>query len=471
MEVQLKRVEVDEVLDALYVIPIVPRNTILKKHSVVIKEGKIEDILPTKEAHEKYKARIHHEDLSESHILMPGLINMHTHTPMTLLRGFADDVNLQTWLQEYIWPAEGEFVAPEFVEDGSALAISEMIRCGVTCFNDMYFYPGVTARIAEDVGMRCAVGIPVLQFPSKYAGLEKGKSIEQQYIDVGMAQVYDKFKDSKLVQITIAPHAAYTVGDEGYEKVIALSNKLNLKIHTHIHETKIDIENHRKAYKDQTCIQRIEALGLFKSKGRVIAAHCVHLDDKDRALFKEGEVSVVHCPESNLKLSSGVCDIASLLKIGVNVCLGTDGAASNDDLDLFGELRTAALLSKLVANSATAVPAWQILEVATINGAKALGIDKRVGSLEKGKEADIVAIKLKTEPVYNPITNLVYVGTNRVTDVWIQGKQVLMKEQLITMNEHNVLRRAALWGEKISTWKKQLDEQKQTQSNKEAEQK
>ncbi|ELR15271.1 Nethylammeline chlorohydrolase [Acanthamoeba castellanii str. Neff] len=434
--------KVDDVLHAKWIIPVVPDNTVLENHSLIIKNGKIHDILPTEEARHRYEGERHHA-IENHHVLIPGLVNMHCHAAMTLLRGFADDVSLEDWLSQYIWPAEGRWIGEEYIEDGTKLAVAEMLRCGVTCYNDMYFFPHVSARVTSDYGMRSAIGIPVIAFPSNWA------NDADDYIEKGLRELHDKYKDHPLVTVVMAPHSTYTMHDAGLLKAKKIADELGMRIHIHLHETAREVSDHQQNNEGMRPIERLQKLGLIDDK--LIAAHMCHVTDDEIKLWAEKGAHVVHCPESNLKLASGICPVQKFSKAGVNVSLGTDGAASNDDLDLLGEMRTAALVDKLQAKDATAMPGWQMLKLATINGAKALGLEHKIGSLEKGKEADVVAIKLRTEPVYNPITNLVYVGTNSVTDVWVAGKQLVKDEKMIGMNEDVLLRKAQQWGEKIKT--------------------
>eukprot|EP01087_Luapelamoeba_hula_P005692 TRINITY_DN1574_c0_g1_i4.p1 TRINITY_DN1574_c0_g1~~TRINITY_DN1574_c0_g1_i4.p1 ORF type:complete len:467 (+),score=61.74 TRINITY_DN1574_c0_g1_i4:1479-2879(+) len=435
---------VDEVLHARWIVPVVPSNTYLENHSLVIHQGKILDILPTAEAKGKYTSEVQHV-LEDHHALMPGLVNMHSHAPMTLLRGFSDDVKLQVWLEKSIWPAEARWVSEEFCADGTRIAVAEMIRCGVTCFNDMYHFPNITAQVASDSGMKCCIGIPVLIFPSNWA------SNAQEYMDKGRVHLFEKFKNHPLVSVAVAPHAPYTCDDAAFRLVKEFADEHKLPIHCHVHETSTEVVQHIASHDGVRPLQRLHDLGLLSPS--FIAVHMTQLTDEEIQLCAKQGVHVVHCPESNMKLASGMCPVARLLDAGVNVCIGTDSAASNDDLDMMSELRTASLLDKLQARDTEVVPAWQILHMATMGGAKALGLDKEIGSLEIGKSADVVAVHMRTEPVYNPITHLVYVGTNSITDSWIAGKAVLKDGKLLHIDEAALQRKAREWGHKISQWR------------------
>jgi len=365
---------------------------------------------------------------------------------MGLLRGLADDVQLLDWLMHYMWPAEGKFVSQEFVRVGSALTITELLRCGVTCVNDMYFFPDVTAKLINNCGMRATVGAPIIHFPTAWA------SNIDEYFDKGK-KLIEEYKNHPRVTTIFAPHAPYTVDDPTFRKIKEVSEQYNTKIHCHIHETMKEIEDHVKSpdHNGARPLERLDKLGLLNE--RLIAVHMTHLTKEEIKLVAARKVSVVHCPESNLKLGSGICPVRELLNSGANVCLGTDGSASNDDVDLLGEMRTSALIDKLKVEDAP-VPAWQMLKMGTLNGAKALGLDHKIGSLEVGKDADFVAVKLRCHPIYNPITSLVYNGTNSVEYVWVEGNMLLENRKIRTMDEFSLLKDAAVWHEKISSWDK-----------------
>ncbi|KAL6065060.1 5-methylthioadenosine/S-adenosylhomocysteine deaminase [Balamuthia mandrillaris] len=441
--------QVSEVVHARWIVPIVPDNCVLERHSLVIHQGKIHDILPTEEAKQKYVAEREHH-LHKHHVLIPGLVNMHCHTPMTLFRGFySDHTTLSQWLSNIV-QAEQRWVGPEFVEDGTRIAVGEMLRNGVTCFNDMYFFPEVTARVASSMGMRCNIGVPVIEFPTAW-----GKGPDE-YLEKGLAMA-EEFKEDPLVTISLAPHAPYTVNDESFLKVKKLAKEHNMRVHLHLHEEMAKVTESVKVHGVRP-IARMERLGIMDSS--LIAVHMAQILPEEIDLCAAKGVSVVHCPESNLKLGNGICPIADYISKGVNVCLGTDGAASNDDLDLLGEMRTAALMHRLHAQQTEGVkvlPSFEMLKMATINGAKALGLDHCIGSLEKGKWADLVAIELRTEPVFNPITNLVYVGTNSVSKVWVAGKLMAENGHNIGFDEEALQAKAHQWMEQIVAWEKSVN--------------
>ncbi len=433
---------VDTLLHARWVIPIEPPGQVLEHHSVAVTDGRIAAVLPTAQARLQLSAA--HQVELPGHTLLPGLVNAHTHTAMTLFRGLADDLPLMTWLQQHIWPAEQRWVHEEFVADGSRLAVAEMLRGGTTCFNDMYFFPNVTARVAAQAGMRAVVGLIVIDFPSAWADNQDGyfaRAIE----------VHDHYRNHPLVRTAFAPHAPYSVSDLPLTRVRKLADELELPVHMHVHETADEVQR-GIADHGQRPLARLDALGLVSPA--LVAVHMTQLSGEEIERLAAAGAHVVHCPESNLKLASGFCPVQRLLDAGVNVALGTDGAASNNDLDLWGELRTAALLGKGVAGDARAVPAFQALQMATLNGARALGLADEIGSLLPGKAADLVAVDLghpETSPVYHPVSQLVYaLGRHQVTDVWVAGVPVLRRGELTTLSAAGVGAHAAAWASRIA---------------------
>jgi 5-methylthioadenosine/S-adenosylhomocysteine deaminase len=375
--------------------------------------------------------------------LMPGLINSHTHAPMTLLRGIADDLPLMTWLGEHIWPAEARWVDARFCVDGFELAAAEMIRSGTTCMNDMYFFADEVARSAQQIGMRVVVGLIVLEFPSVWA------KDAPEYLHKALA-VHDEVRGYGLVDSAFAPHAPYTVSDESLHQIAMYSNELDVPVHMHIHETANEVAE-AEQQNGMRPLQRLDQLSLLNSN--LIAVHMTELNEFEIERIAEAGVHVAHCPESNMKLASGNCPVASLLDKGVNVCLGTDGAASNNDLDMFGEMRSAALLAKAISDDASACNARQTIEMATINGARALGLADRIGSIEVGKCADLIAIDfgaLNTQPLYDPISQLVYATSSRqVADVWIDGVEQLRDFEFCQLDTEKIINKANIWAQKI----------------------
>ena len=432
--------QTDLLIHADWVIP-VDRPGALAQHSIAIDGGRISAILTHDEAQQQVTAR---ETITlPGHALMPGLINAHTHSPMTLFRGLADDLPLMTWLNEHVWPAEARWVHEEFVADGSRLAIAEMIRSGTTCFNDMYFFADVTGRVAAQAGMRASIGLILIDFPSAWA------SDADAYLDRAIA-VHDQFRGDPLVRTAFAPHAPYSVSDAPLRRVVTLANELELPVHMHVHETAAEVSGSVGQYGHRP-IERLHRLNLINPT--LMAVHMTQLGDDEIDLFAGSGAHVVHCPQSNLKLASGHCPVTRLLEAGINVALGTDGAASNNDLDMLAEMQSAALLAKGNTGDACALPAQQALYMATLAGARALGIDDLTGSLAVGKAADIVAIDLaqpETQPVFNPVSQLVYAaGREQVRHVWINGRQVLKNRALTTIDLAQTLQRAAGWHTRI----------------------
>ncbi len=432
---------IDTLIHARWVIPIEPDGVVLEHHSIAIHDGRIVAVVPHAEARAHYRAEAVHQ--LEQHALIPGLINTHTHAAMTLMRGLADDLPLMTWLQEHIWPAEQQWVNEEFVHDGTQLAMAEMLRGGTTYFNDMYYFPDVSARAASAAGMRSTVGLIVLDFPTAWA------SNSDEYLSKGL-ELYDQYRNDPLIRTAFAPHAPYTVSDEPLSRIQTYVNELEIPVHMHVHETAGEVQQ-CVAERGVRPLQRLDQLGLISPT--LLAVHMTQLIDGEIDLVALRGAHVVHCPESNLKLASGFCPVQRLLDAGINVALGTDGAASNNDLDMFGEMRSAAMLAKAVAGDAGALPAMQALRMATLNGAKALGIDELVGSLLPGKAADVVAVDLssiETQPLYHPVSQLIYAcGRDKVSDVWINGQQVLNGRRLTTLDENAVLARAQDWQGRI----------------------
>jgi 5-methylthioadenosine/S-adenosylhomocysteine deaminase len=429
-------------IDAGWIVPIEPAGAALAGHSLLVKDGRIAALLPSGEADHWISAeRVHLPD----HALMPGLVNLHTHAAMTLLRGYADDLPLMTWLHEHIWPAENRHVSAGFVRDGTRLACLEMLQAGVTCFNDMYFFSEAVVEAAVEAGMRVAAGLIVVDSATPYAADPDG------YLQKGLA-LRDEWINEPLAHFCLAPHAPYTVGDRTLEKIATYAAQLDLPIHMHIHETKHEIE-HSLAQYGVRPLARLKALGLLTPG--LIAIHTVHLNAEEIGWLASHGCHVAHCPSSNLKLASGFAPVAAMLAAGVNVGIGTDGAASNNRLDMLGEMRLAALLGKAVAADPAALPAHQALHMATLAGARALGLDAKIGSLAVGKMADVVAVDLNwpaTQPCYDPISQLAYcAGSDQVSHVWVGGKAVLAEGQCLTLDNAEIIGRAHVWRGKIGT--------------------
>ncbi len=430
-----------------WLLPIRPARQILKDQAVLIREGKIADLGPKSILLERYTNVVTQH--LPGQVLMPGLVNLHTHAAMSLMKGFADDLPLHAWLNERIWPAELKVISPDFVYDGALLACHEMLMGGITCFNDMYFYPESTARAALELGMRCAAGIVVFEFPSKYG------TGPDDYLAKGLA-VRDNMRGEPLVSFTLAPHAPYTVSDESFRKVMVMSHELDLPVHCHIHETAFEVEQSVKDY-GQRPLARLNKLGLLGPS--LIAVHAVHLNASEIDLLAQANANVAHCPHSNLKLGSGIAPVAQMLKAGVNLGIGTDGSASNNRLDLWQEGRTGALLAKGVHADPTVFDAFSLLESMTLRSARAIGLADSIGSLEIGKSADLITMDLGSRdlhPIYDPIAHLAYsVGRENVQEVWINGVHVVHKRQL---THHRAEEQCSLVTARSLMWQNTLGE-------------
>lgn len=433
--------KIDLLINARWIIPVEPDGVVHEHHSLAIDNGKIIDLLPTTQACIAYQANT--VEQLDNHAIIPGLINAHTHAAMALFRGIADDLPLQSWLQQHIWPLEQQWMGANFVKDGVELAIAEMIRSGTTCFNDMYFFPNITAQQAINIGIRASVGLILIGFPTAWAKTNK------QYIAQGLA-LHERLQHEALITTPFAPHAPYTVADEALKKIRFLADKLGLPIHMHVNETAQEITQSIKQTGHRP-LHRLQNIGLINSS--FIAVHMTQSIAAEIKLFAQTDAHIVHCPESNLKLASGFSTVAKYLDAGINVTLGTDGAASNNDMDMIGEMRTAALLGKAIAKNASALPATTVLKMATLNGAKALGLEQEIGSLVIGKSADITAIDLyypETQPLYNPVSQIVYAATrNQVTNVWVAGKQLLKQGVLTTIDQNQLLTKVDVWQQRL----------------------
>jgi 5-methylthioadenosine/S-adenosylhomocysteine deaminase len=436
-------VKIDTLLEARWIIPVEPAGTVLHDHAIAIDQGIIRAILPCDEARVQFEPR--ERVVVNRHALIPGLINLHTHAAMSLMRGMADDLPLMEWLTHHIWPAEAKHVDQGFVFDGTRLACAEMLQGGVTCFNDMYLFPEATARAALVSGMRASIGMIAIDFPTAYA------SDPDDYLTKGLA-LRDDYNPHPLLSFCFAPHAPYTVGDKNLSRVLTYAEQLDVPIHIHLHETGDEINNSLKSY-GMRPLERMHKLGLLGPN--LIAVHMVHLTEGEIELLAQQGCSVAHCPSSNLKHASGLAPVAALIEAGVNVGLGTDSAASNSRLKMFEEMRVAALLAKGQSGRAEVLPAWQVLQMATLNGARALGLGDRIGSLVPGKAADIAAVdfsSLDMAPCYDPVSHLVYAaGREHVSHVWVNGKMLLRDGELTTLDREELVHRAEFWREQMTT--------------------
>lgn len=432
---------IDLLIEARYIVPVEPFDTTLEHHSIAIRDGRIEAILPSDEARRLYLAR-EIVNLPE-HIVTPGLVNLHTHAAMTLMRGLADDLPLMRWLQEAIWPAEARHVSHAFVRDGSLLAGSEMLRGGITTCNDMYFFPQASAEAFDRLGLRAVIGITVIDFPSQYA------SDADDYLNKGLAS-FESWRGHPLIQFALAPHAPYTVSNRSFERIGTLAEELEIPIHIHIHETADEIAHSLRDF-GQRPIARLESLGLLGPN--LIGVHAVHLDPQDIERLGRHHCAIAHCPTSNMKLASGTAPVSRLLEQGLSVGLGSDGAASNNRLDLWREMLHATLLAKLSNGDASSLPAHQALRMATLHGARALGLDHRIGSILPGKAADICALRIDDPdslPLFDPASHMLYVlGRHCVSDVWIDGQQKVKGGELLQISNTELLSVARLWQNKL----------------------
>jgi 5-methylthioadenosine/S-adenosylhomocysteine deaminase len=433
---------VDLLIDARWVIPVNPARRVLDDHSVAVRDGRIVAVLPRTRAQTAYIAA---ERVSlPKHALIPGMVNLHTHASMALMRGLADDMPLMQWLQDRIWPAEAKHVSPQFVYDGTLLACAEMLRGGITCFNEMYFYPGDAARAALDMGMRAALGLIVIDFASAYA------TDADDYVTKGLA-LRDALREQPLLSFCMAPHAPYSVSDKTFSRLITLAEELDLPMHMHVHETEDEIER-SLAQHGMRPLERLRRLGLVGPN--LIAVHAIHLTPQEIELLAQNGSSVAHCPSSNLKFANGFAPVAAMLAQGVNIGLGTDGSASNNRLDLFQEMRQAALLAKAVGADARALPAHQALSMATLDGARALRLDHAIGSIEPGKFADLTAVEFMAPemlPCYDPISHIVYAaGRENVSHVWVAGRLLVENRALKTPPKNDLENLAVLWQNRLS---------------------
>jgi 5-methylthioadenosine/S-adenosylhomocysteine deaminase len=433
----------DSLIIAGWCIPVEPSGTVIANCAVAVADGRIVDVLPADEAEQKYQPGV--TVRRPGHVLIPGLVNTHTHAAMTLFRGLADDLSLERWLREAVWPAEQRWVSAEFVRDGTKLAIAEMLKAGITCFSDQYFFPEIVAETAIEAHIRSMVGTPVLDFETPWA------RDAAECLSKGADLVHDQYADHPLVSSCFAPHSVGTVSDETLNDIRVLADQLDCAVQLHLHESRQEVaESVSKC--GMRPIARLQKLGLLNSS--LLAVHSVHLNDEEIAAFADAAVSVAHCPRSNLKLADGFAPVVNMLQKGINVSLGTDGAASNNVLDIMGEMRTAALIGKAVAEDAEAISAARALRMATIDGARALGLADCIGSVETGKWADLTCIdldRLHSQPIYNVVSQLVYAADARqVSDVWVAGRHLLDTGELAHIDEADVLKRAAEWQQQIA---------------------
>lgn len=433
--------QVDLLIDARWVIPVEP-SVVLENHAVAVDGGRIVAVLPGSDANRRYDAK--HRYTLKNHALIPGLVNLHTHAAMSLMRGMADDVPLMQWLSDHIWPAEKLHLGREFVYDGTKLACAEMMKGGTTAFNDMYFFPGSAAKAVLDTGMRAAIGMVVLDFATPYA------ADCDDYINKGL-EVRDEYGSNAMLSFFFAPHAPYTVSDKSFSKIMTYAGELDLPVHVHLNETNDEVKESVNQH-GMGPVSRLARLGVLGPG--LIAVHMVHAGKEEIDMLANHGCHVAHCPASNLKLASGFAPVIEMMDAGINVGLGTDGAASNNRSDMFAEMRLAALLAKGMSGRADALPARLALEMATLKGAKALGLGDEIGSLVPGKFADMVAVDMtgsEISPVYDPLSHLVYAtGREHVSHVWIGGDIRISEGEFVSLDESALVAKAASWKDRIS---------------------
>ena len=432
----------DTLIEPRWCIPVEPAGEALEGHAVAVVDGRIKAILPVAEARASFQASVH--VVRPNHALLPGLINTHTHAAMTLFRGLADDLPLESWLRDGIWPAERRWVSAEMVRDGTELAIAEMLRGGVTCFSDQYFFPEIVAQAATEASMRAVVATPVVDFPSAWAG-----DIDE-YLQKGADLVHDAYSDHPLISTAFAPHSALAMSDESFAALRIMADQLDVRVQMHVHESAAEVESSLRDTGKRP-FRRLADAGLVNQS--LLAVHAVHLDEEEVARCAAAGVAIAHCAGSNLKLASGIAPVASFRKAGITVALGTDGAASNNLLDMFSEMRTAALLAKAASGDASAVTASDALQMATIAGARALGLEQETGSIEAGKLADLCCVDLSalnSQPVYDVVSQLVYATrADQVSDVWVGGKHLLDNSEFTHIESEAILARANEWRARI----------------------
>lgn len=432
----------DLVIDARWVVPVVPAGAVIEHGSVAVAGGLIQGVGERAAIHAAFEPA-GSLNLGE-HALIPGLVNAHGHAAMALLRGYAEDAPLEEWLNDHIWPLEQRLVSEAFVRDGTRLAVAEMIRSGTTCFSDMYFFPEVAAEAAREAGMRCQVAFPIIEFPNAWS------DSTEDALHKGMA-LHDGYRNHPQVRVAFGPHSAYSVSRGDLEKILMYSEELEAAVHIHLHETAAEVAAAR-AQHGSGWIEMLGDVGLLGP--RLQAVHVTQAEPEDIQRLAEAQAHVVHCPHSNLKLASGICPVSALLDAGVNVALGTDGAGSNNTLDLLGEARLASLLAKITRADARALPERRALEMATLGGARALGMEAQVGSLETGKQADLVAVDLgapRFQPVYDPVSALVHTQAgSAVSHVWVGGRPLLADGALTHMDITAVLEAAGSWRQRVS---------------------
>lgn len=432
----------DILITARWVIPVEPAGLVLEHHAVAVEDGRIVGIVPAEAAATRFAPGISIE--RPRHALIPGLVNAHTHAAMTLFRGLADDMPLERWLREAIWPAEQQFVGAEMVRDGTRHAIVEMLGAGITCFSDQYFFPEIVAETAADLHVRAMIGTPIVDFPTVWA------RDAAEYLEKGADLVHDPYADHPLIGSCFAPHATYSLSDDAFRQLRVLADQLDTTVQIHLHETAAEIAGSLERT-GRRPFDRLDELGLVNAS--LMAVHAVHMTAAELERCASVGVAVAHCPRSNLKLASGIANVPAMRQAGITVGLGTDGAASNNVLDLLDEMRTAALLAKTIAEDAATLSAPEALRMATLDGARALGLADSVGSIEIGKSADLACIDLghvRSQPVYDPISQVVYTcSADQVSDTWVAGRHLVEGGRCRHVDETEIVERSTEWQRRI----------------------
>ncbi len=435
---------VDYIICGDYVLTMNEKMDLIQNGAVAVKDKKIVDV----DTADSILKRYFSEKLIEGkgRVVLPGLINTHTHAAMVYFRGLADDIPLKDWLEKYIWPAENKWLGPEFVSDAVELACLEMLKGGVATYNDMYFFGDSAAKATKEMGMRAVLGAGILDFPTATA------KTPDEYFE-NAERFANNWKGDELIAPCIAPHATYTCSSETFKKSKILAEKFDVPLHIHLSETEWEVNEIISRYGKRP-VAHLESIGFLDE--RVLAAHCVWLDNVDIELLAKRRCGVSHCIESNLKLASGIARVPDMLKAGVKVTFGTDGAASNNDLSILSEMSTAAKIHKTMANDPTILDSKTALLMATRWGAEVLGLGNKIGSIEKDKFADIITINLKKPhltPIYDVYSHIVYAAmASDVETVMVNGNLVVNDGRLITGNEDDILQKASEWGEKIAMY-------------------
>ena len=433
----------DFLIAARWCIPVEPAGSVLEDHAVAVVDDRIAAVLPLAEARDVFQPSVFVE--RPGHALIPGLVNAHGHAAMTLFRGLADDLPLESWLQEGVWPVERRFASAELVRDGTELAIAEMLRAGITCFSDQYFFPEIVAETAVDLHMRAVIGTPVVDFATAWA-----ENVAD-YLGKGSELVHDRYADHPMISTCFAPHSTRALSDAAFTELRVLADQLDVPVQIHLHESHGEVAQSVEAT-GRRPLERLDDLGLVNAS--LLAIHAVHVTPAEIERLAAAGAGVVHCPASNLKLACGIAPARAFVEAGVTVGLGTDGAASNNLLDILAEARMAALLSNVTAGDGGAITAAQALRMATLDAARVLRRDHEIGSIEPGKWADLTCIDLQrcnSQPLYDPVSQLVYATrADQVSDVWVGGRQLVDRGELTTINRESIFRRSREWQQRIA---------------------